>query len=385
VKDVVRRAAFLTLAEKLSICNFTIAQRLQMLNDGMKDDSEMVRESCINGLMRKWCMELDEDILKFLRRLDVESSSDIVELVLMNLFKEINNSELVRSILYSMGIEEEERNDVDKENNDGVNTDNECLLAGEDLDEDNEKNHMKVIPLELLDCETVFYWRCLCKYFKTLKTPEGMTHLDNITPSLSVFCDYFMNFLEKRVMCNVSDDAGERTLDAELAAEYQAIQLCDMISYLDFTDEAGRVKLSQLVCELLVNPKFLTSLITPILSRQTSIWPHEFNRIEKMVEIISLIQYSDDTIASDSMEDKSSHLKNDATNLIRRLVIARELFKGLSCKKLTPHLLTLLDFIVVPCVQSQNPHVRCFAISSLGLACLLDISAAKHQTLLFIS
>jgi hypothetical protein len=139
VKDVVRRAAFLTLAEKLSICNFTIAQRLQMLNDGMKDDSEMVRESCINGLMRKWCMELDEDILKFLRRLDVESSSDIVELVLMNLFKEINNSELVRSILYSMGIEEEERNDVDKENNDGVNTDNECLLAGEDLDEDNEK------------------------------------------------------------------------------------------------------------------------------------------------------------------------------------------------------------------------------------------------------
>ena len=99
VKDVVRSAAFLTLADeaKCTIRNLTIQQRLQVLNDGLRDDSPQVRKSCVSGLLRSWFMSLDGDFLELLRRLDVESSPKVVELVLMSLFDDIIEEELVKT------------------------------------------------------------------------------------------------------------------------------------------------------------------------------------------------------------------------------------------------------------------------------------------------
>ena len=50
----------------------------QLLSDGLNDDSELVQEACVNGLLRKWSLESnDGDFISLLARLDVESSSEV--------------------------------------------------------------------------------------------------------------------------------------------------------------------------------------------------------------------------------------------------------------------------------------------------------------------
>ena len=92
IKDAVRRSAFSVLSEKCFVQNFSIKQRIQLLSDGIRDRSERVKEACVFGLLRSWCHTLDGDFLNLLRRLDVESSSDIAELALKSLFNQVINS-----------------------------------------------------------------------------------------------------------------------------------------------------------------------------------------------------------------------------------------------------------------------------------------------------
>lgn len=89
VKDAVRRSAFSVLSEKCMVQNFSIKQRIQLLGDGIRDRSDKVREACVSGLLRSWCHTLDGDFLNLLRRLDVESSSDVAELALRSLFEQV--------------------------------------------------------------------------------------------------------------------------------------------------------------------------------------------------------------------------------------------------------------------------------------------------------
>lgn len=77
VKGLVRKDAFNLLAEKCSIRNLSIQQRIQLLSDGLNDCSELVQEACTNGLLRSWSLSLDGDLLSLLARLDVESSPQV--------------------------------------------------------------------------------------------------------------------------------------------------------------------------------------------------------------------------------------------------------------------------------------------------------------------
>ena len=99
VSDIVRRCAFLALSEKSTIRHLTIKQRLQLLSDGLQDRSDQVKEACVRGLLRNWCLNLDADFLSLLRRLDVESSPKIGELALTSLFDDLRDEELVQSFV----------------------------------------------------------------------------------------------------------------------------------------------------------------------------------------------------------------------------------------------------------------------------------------------
>uniref|UniRef100_A0A1X7VDM6 Nuclear condensin complex subunit 3 C-terminal domain-containing protein n=1 Tax=Amphimedon queenslandica TaxID=400682 RepID=A0A1X7VDM6_AMPQE len=112
IKDLVRRAAFLKLSESVSIRNLTIDQRVQLANDGLRDESSKVKEAFTGGLLRNWYIELEDDLLQLLRRLDVENCPDVVELVLLSYFEELEDEDLVGSFEASLkrvaGEKEEE-------------------------------------------------------------------------------------------------------------------------------------------------------------------------------------------------------------------------------------------------------------------------------------
>lgn len=94
----VRRVTFLILSQKCSIKHLQIKQRLMLLQCGLKDRNELVKNACVCGLLRKWCHELEGDFFNLLLRLDVESSPDIAELMLISLFNQIDEETLLESM-----------------------------------------------------------------------------------------------------------------------------------------------------------------------------------------------------------------------------------------------------------------------------------------------
>lgn len=51
---------------------------IQLLQNGLKDTSEMVLNGCVNGLLRNWILECDDgNFINLLSRLDVESFTDV--------------------------------------------------------------------------------------------------------------------------------------------------------------------------------------------------------------------------------------------------------------------------------------------------------------------
>ena len=102
VKEVNRKCAFLTLADKVSVRAFTIAQRVKLLSGGLKDRSTVVKQAC-GQMMKAWLRSYDQNIIKLLEAIDTEASIDCSELMLEFLFKGTpKNYKLLFYVLYVM-------------------------------------------------------------------------------------------------------------------------------------------------------------------------------------------------------------------------------------------------------------------------------------------
>ena len=86
VKDSNRKSAFLTLAEKVSIRAFTIAQRVKLLSVGLKDRSNAVKQAC-GQMVKAWLRSYNQDIFKLLEAIDIEESVECAENLLDYILK----------------------------------------------------------------------------------------------------------------------------------------------------------------------------------------------------------------------------------------------------------------------------------------------------------
>lgn len=87
IKDSVRKLAFYVLAQKVSIKALTIAQRIQLLQDGLNDRVESVKQACYSKLVFSWVNACQNKIIDFLYLLDVQNSVETIEAVLSELLK----------------------------------------------------------------------------------------------------------------------------------------------------------------------------------------------------------------------------------------------------------------------------------------------------------
>ncbi|XP_064383727.1 condensin complex subunit 3-like isoform X2 [Halichondria panicea] len=382
VKEVIRRDAFLCLAEKCSIRHFRIQQRIQLLSDGLHDDSELVQEACVNGLLRKWSLETnDGDFISLLSRLDVESSSEVAGLALRKLFDNFTTHELITSMAARLAASHERPEDWDDDHTPSDHTPSLSITLpvpppGE------VKPVLKVMRYEELGCEEVFYWSQLCLYLS-----EKGAELDDILPTASEFCEYLQRYVEE--VLTVQEET-----DASLKSQFVAQQLCSMLTVLDPTDEVGRRCLANLVSHFLSTPSFPTALIPHLLSQQTKIWPQESHRVEVLIEVIADLRASFNTTLVDptlnltttllSQPASQSEPQEDTETLLRCLTISCELLRVLRPQHLIPTLRMLKDTLLIPCVQNVAPYVRDMALFCLGLLSLLDVSTARDHLLLFV-
>ncbi|XP_072041085.1 condensin complex subunit 3-like [Amphiura filiformis] len=405
VKESVRKLAYEIISEKVHIRALTIAQRVKLLKHGLSDRTAAVKEACATKLLQSWLRTFDGNVLDFLKCLDVENSTDdTAELALNVIFNKVSPAELV---------------------------DNFELL---------NENH--VIPATDLTCEGALYWHHLCAFLKT-QGATGEVLIDNLVPTVSAFCEYLQSFV--KTLNTTVGDANETVVEELLKNEFIAEQLLHIASLLDLSDEVGRKRLDSTIQEMLIAPYVPSPLVKQLVELFNRIHSNDEERITIMAEIIAdvrepittvEVEISDEEkrkkelkLASirvqlnetrDTLEDlvakqdfgKAAEYKNmledlemskaslmeqsnvstyekkeeksDPATLVKCMRIASEMMQQLSVNKLNPTLQTLIDTLVLPGIQNQDPAVRNLAVNCIGLASLLSKTFACQQLLLLM-
>ncbi|XP_041476614.1 condensin complex subunit 3-like [Lytechinus variegatus] len=402
IKDTVRKMAYQVLSEKVHVRSLTISQRIKVLQSGLNDHSDIVKDICSGKMLQSWLRAFDGNAIDLLKRLDVENSCTTAELALKTIFEKVPISGLVE--------------DFD--------------LLNEDL----------IIPVEELSCEGVLYWRCLVEHVRS-KGDDVL--MDKLLPTASAFCDYVLKNCNE-IETNVHNmTAVENSLSKEFVAEH----LLKMTASLDQSDEVGRKKLDGLVQDLLIAPHVPPSLVAILVTRLKDFHSEDEERIELMAQIISDIREPITTVekpvapelirqrelklasvrldltqARDALEDsvanqdfgqaaemkkrveelectKNSLLeeslvmnttqeirteKSDPETLLKCLTIAAELMQHVSMKELNPTLQTLFTVLVLPGITNEDASVRNMAVKCLGLGAQISRVFAMQQLLLLM-
>ncbi|XP_064083771.1 condensin complex subunit 3-like [Macrobrachium nipponense] len=403
VNDVVRREAFKVLAQKVHIRSLTIAQRVRLISEGLKDRCEAVRKAVEKCLIQSWLRMVNCNVLEFLSCLDVEASVAEAELALKTLFRDNSFADMSENF----GL------DVNK----------------------------RIIDYSALRPESALYWRCFTQHLRN----EGLEEaLETIIPELTVFSSYVHDYATMELK-----DTGDEQETAVLLMEREFVmtQLITMTMLYDLSDEVGRRSLDKLVRTLLVSDKIEEALIKELVEVFGKLHPPT-TRVNQLAEIISEIRepatktvvvlpVSDEEqrknkiqaaklkvrmnqvreeieecvreldfgkaqVLKEELEELETDLslisldemtteevpvqeeRTDPTTLSKCLMIVCHMTENPDISAMTPTLHSLNEHLILPCLRSEDPVVRNQGVKALGLLCLISGDLAKQHLVLFL-
>ncbi|XP_007517940.1 condensin complex subunit 3 [Erinaceus europaeus] len=284
VKESVRKLAYQILAEKVHMRALSIAQRVMLLQQGLNDRSDVVKQAVHKPLLQGWLRFSEGSILELLHRLDVENSSEVAISVLNAFFAVTPLNELTEVCKH----------------NDG----------------------RKVIPVETLTPETALYWRVLCDYLKS-KGDEGEELLEQILPEPVVYAEYLLSYIQSIPVVNEEQRSDFAYIENLMTKEFIGQQLILTIKSLDTNEEGGRKRLLAMLQEILTLPTTPVSLISSLVERLLYIITDDSQRTQIVTEIISEIRAPIVTIdVNDPADTRRKELK--MAELKVKLIEAKE-------------------------------------------------------------
>ncbi|MED6247298.1 hypothetical protein ATANTOWER_022637 [Ataeniobius toweri] len=411
IKENVRKLAYQVLAEKVHIKALTIAQRVGLVQQGLHDTSESVREVVCSRLLPAWLLRLDGNVIELLHRLDVENCAETAMETLKAIFKTMPTEELLQ---------------------------NRGLL-----------DNRKVIPEDSMTCENVLYWRALCEFLKS-KGYDGEETLEQVLPDAATYAGYLCGFLKAVPVLTEEQRADFNQLELVMTKEFISQQLIHLIGCLDTNEEGGRKRVLAVLQEMLALPQTPSSLVSLLTEKLLALIPDDQRRIQTVAEIISDVrepiteasqpvdenmsrrqqvqlaevkvrimeakQALEDSIAaqdfsraaelkdsiaglenhrnqvlqeiaqSNQAVDKEVHIeKNDPETLLRCLTMCAELLKQMNIKTRTgPTISALMSSLILPCIANAHPAVRNMAVVCLGTCTLHSKELAKTHLVLLL-
>ncbi|KAF0870927.1 CND3 protein, partial [Crocuta crocuta] len=406
VKEAVRKLAYQVLAEKVHMRAMSIAQRVMLLQQGLNDRSDAVKQAMQKHLLQGWLRFTEGNILELLHRLDVENSSEVAVSVLNALFSVTPLNELAEIC----------------KNNDG----------------------RKLIPVETLTPENALYWRVLCEYVKS-KGDEGEEVLEQILPEPVVYAEYLLSYIQCIPVVNDEKKNDFSYIGNLMSKEFIGQQLILIIKSLDTSEEGGRKRLLAILQEILTLPTTPISLLSFLVERLLCIVIDDNKRTQIVTEIISEIRAPIVTVGVDDpasarkkevkmaeikvklieakealencinlqdfnqaselkeeikaledarikllketeqLEIKEVHIeKNDAETLQKCLILCYELLKQMSTSTgIGATMNGIIESLILPGIVSVHPVVRNLAVLCLGCCGLQNQDfASKHFVLL---
>lgn len=407
VKEAVRKLAYQVLAEKVHMRALSIAQRVMLLQQGLNDRSDAVKQATQKHLLQGWLRFTEGNMLELLHRLDVENSSEVAVSVLNALFSVTPLNELAEVC----------------KNNDG----------------------RKLIPVETLTPEIALYWRVLCEYLKS-KGDEGEEVLEQILPEPVVYAEYLLSYIQSIPVVNDEQRGDFSYIGNLMTKEFIGQQLILIIKSLDTNEEGGRKRLLAILQEILTVPTTPVSLISFLVERllhimtddnkrtqivseiiseirapivtvgvnsdpadarkkelkiaeikvklieakealENCITLQDFNQASKLKEEIKALEDAKITLLKETeqLEMKEVHVeKNDAETLQKCLVLCYELLKQMSISTgIGATMNGIIESLILPGIISVHPIVRNLAVLCLGCCGLQNQDfASKHFVLL---
>ncbi|XP_059779266.1 condensin complex subunit 3 isoform X2 [Balaenoptera ricei] len=385
VKEAVRKLAYQVLAEKVHMRALSIAQRVMLLQQGLNDRSDAVKQAVQKHLLQGWLRFTEGNILELLHRLDVENSSEVAVSVLNALFSVTPLNELAEIC----------------KNNDG----------------------RKLIPADTLTPEIALYWRVLCEYLRS-KGEEGEEFLEQILPEPVVYAEYLLSYIQSIPVVNEEQRGDFSYIGNLMTKEFIGQQLILIIKSLDTNEEGGRKRLLAILQEILTLPTTPISLISFLVERLLHMIIDDNKRTQIVTEIISEIrapivtvgvnndpavarknELKDFNQASELKEEikalevakinllketeqpeiKEVHIeKNDAETLQKCLILCYELLKQMCTSTgIGATMNGIIESLILPGIISVHPTVRNLAVLCLGCCGLQNQDfASKHFVLL---
>ncbi|XP_033333688.2 chromosome associated protein G isoform X2 [Megalopta genalis] len=241
VNEGVRKMAYEFLS-KITVRSLTITQRDQLLNDGLKDRSEIVRKCVENILLPSWLRHFNGDFIGLVKALDAEIGTDVASMALETLFKKSAVTTLIEQL------------PINKET--------------------------KLISVDKLTSENIFYWRCLIKHFHRESSVE---QLEMILPELSTFCTYISDYI-----VSISTDQNDAWV--KHMQQFIHLQLFEIVTTYDLSDEVGRKKLDELICNTLMSTHWSEKIIQCVVTHLQKVIPDTNTRVDALANIISDIR-----------------------------------------------------------------------------------------------
>ncbi|NXR83818.1 CND3 protein, partial [Pycnonotus jocosus] len=296
VKEAVRKLAYEVLAEKVHMRALTIAQRVKLLQQGLNDRSDAVKEVMKNKLLQAWLQFTEGDVLELLHRLDVENCPEVAIPVLNAMFSLSSLHDIVQN----------------------------CKKL----------DSRKLIPLEDLTPENVLYWRCLCEYLKS-KGEEGEVVLEQVLPEPAIYADYLLSYLQNMPILSEEQKEDFNCFEKLMTKEFIGQQLILIIGCMDTMEEGGRKHLLVILQKILILPSTSAAVIPLLVERLLSIVKDEDRRIQIIAEIISEVR--EPTVTVDQPVDAAEIRK-------RELKLAEIKVKLFEAKQALEECITLQDF-----------------------------------------
>uniref|UniRef100_A0A8C5SYH6 Non-SMC condensin I complex subunit G n=1 Tax=Malurus cyaneus samueli TaxID=2593467 RepID=A0A8C5SYH6_9PASS len=403
VSEAVRKLAYEVLAEKVHMRALTIAQRVKLLQQGLNDRSDTVKEVMKKKLLKAWLQFTEGEVLELLHRLDVEDCPEVAIPVLSAIFSLSPLRDIVQS----------------------------C----KNLDS------RKLIPLEDLTAENVLYWRGLCEYLKS-KGEEGEVLLEQVLPEPAVYADYLLSYVQNMPVLSEEQKEDFNCFENLMTKEFIGQQLILIIDCMDIMEEGGRKHLLVILQKILILPSTSAALIPFLVERLLSIIKDEDRRIQIIAEIISEVREpivavdqpvdsaeirrrelklaeikvklfeakqaleecitlqdfnrasvlkdqitelehtkNDLLKAAEQPEIKEIHVeKNDPETVLKCLTMCYELLKIMSLSKgISPTINAIIQSLILPGITNVHPAVRNMAVLCLGCCTLHNKEFAQQQ------
>ncbi|XP_064142120.1 condensin complex subunit 3 isoform X5 [Loxodonta africana] len=357
VKEAVRKVAYQVLAEKIHMRAMSIAQRVMLLQQGLNDRSDAVKQAVQKHLLQGWLRFTEGDILALLHRLDVENSSEVAVSVLNALFSVTPVNELV-------GI---------CRNNDA------SYIQSIPVVNDEQRGDFAYIG-NLMTKE--FIGQQLILIIKSLDTSEegGRKRLLAFLQEILILPTTpisLISFLVERLLHIITDDNKRTEIVTEIISEIRA-----PIVTVGVNDDLADARKKELkIAEIKVK------LIEAKEALQNCITIQDFNQASKLKEEIKALEDAKVNLLKETeqLEIKEVHIeKNDSETLQKCLILCYELLKQMSISAgISATMNGIIESLILPGIISIHPVVRNMAVLCLGCCGLQNKDfASKHFMLL---